>query len=704
MAIERKQMNYVGNEIEGSEDNVRQKRAAVYARYSDKNSYDTSIDDQIRECRVPADEYGWQILDDYIRFDKAKTGRTLAGRDGLKELVELAGQKPRPYDVLIFHSTSRAGRNLSDTLPLIDRLLFYGIELYFVDTRLSSTNPSFRDLYIMYGRNDEHFSRQLGSNVKRGQRGRVLAGYIGSSRVFGYDNVPHEDPTRKGHHGRPYVIGVDHEINPEEAAVLVRIFQMRASGIGCLEITRTLNREGVPSPMAKLGTRRRSWSGATIFRMLQNQKYIGQHLWNTSRTVINPDTGRKNKAPRPRTEWEVIPKPKWRIIDDELWNAVQSQMKRADLSPQRRGGLNRSKASRGYIFSGVSKCAACGGNFSVVSGGPKHVRFGCYNHRFRGTCQNNTVIPLPQLEKQLLGAIAENLSDPELRREIRRSFHQQVHKAIAEHRGAARKAAEKYANIDEAEAELNAKRENLLDAIEQYGMSDALKGRLDKVQSALGEIASLRSAPVEDQQEIASEEDIEAFLKKSMAQIAAVLAREPELAKREIQNRVSELRFEPIDLATGPGFRVTGDLRLFSPSDDVKLNNRLTRRQNLRQEHHHTPVPLVEQGYLADSLCSNLNAWVHSLRVNPGMHHSMHRGSMARAASAGPISATSHPNWSRTRATVFFAAASLPQMNMVGRPSAYSGFTICGLPTELKALTNRVCGNSRCSCSISDSE
>lgn len=74
--------------------------------------------------------------------------------------------------------------------------------------------------------------------MKRGQRGRVLAGYIGSSRVFDYDNVPIEHPTKKERFGRPYVIGVDYVKNPEESAVVVRIFEMRASGIGCLEIAR----------------------------------------------------------------------------------------------------------------------------------------------------------------------------------------------------------------------------------------------------------------------------------------------------------------------------------------------------------------------------------------------------------------------------------------------------------------------------------
>ena len=41
---------------------------------------------------------------------------------------------------------------------------------------------------------------------------------------------------------------------------------------------------------------------------------------------------------------------------------------------------------------------------------------------------------------------------------------------------------------------------------------------------------------------------------------------------------------------------------------------------------------------------SRLKACVHSLRKKPGIHHNMHSGSIARAASALPISAVSHPN------------------------------------------------------------
>src|SRR6185312_1121758 len=92
--------------------------------------------------------------------------------------------------------------------------------------------------------------------------------------------------------------------------------------------------------------------------------------------------------------------------------------------------------------------------------------------------------------------------------------------------------------------------------------------------------------------------------------------------------------------------------------------------------------------------CSTLNACVHSLWRKPGMHQSMHSGSIARAAVAPPRSSVSQPNCSRMPVTVCLAAASLPQMNIVGRPAANFGLTIFAFPTELNALTKRACGQA----------
>ena len=61
--------------------------------------------------------------------------------------------------------------------------------------------------------------------------------------------------------------------------------------------------------------------------------------------------------------------------------------------------------------------------------------------------------------------------------------------------------------------------------------------------------------------------------------------------------------------------------------------------------------PLVQPGARARYLRSTLNACTQSFFRNPGMHQSMHRGSMARAASARPASSTSQPNSTTRPAT-----------------------------------------------------
>src|SRR5678815_2816608 len=77
-----------------------------------------------------------------------------------------------------------------------------------------------------------------------------------------------------------------------------------------------------------------------------------------------------------------------------------------------------------------------------------------------------------------------------------------------------------------------------------------------------------------------------------------------------------------------------------------------------------------------DHHLSNLNAWFHSCLSRPGMHHSIHNGSMALAASTFPMSVVSQPNCSSTPFTILFADSSFPQMNMVGLPALNCGFTI----------------------------
>jgi len=57
-----------------------------------------------------------------------------------------------------------------------------------------------------------------------------------------------------------------------------------------------------------------------------------------------------------------------------------------------------------------------------------------------------------------------------------------------------------------------------------------------------------------------------------MADLGGVLGGDPELAKREMQKRITKLVLTPIDTKDGWRYEVSGDLRLFAGPDDVMVN------------------------------------------------------------------------------------------------------------------------------------
>src|SRR5207253_2948031 len=152
------------------------------------------------------------------------------------------------------------------------------------------------------------------------------------------------------------------------------------------QIARTLNREGVPPPLLGSGKVRRVWHPTSIFRILSNEKYVGRYIWNKRRQIHNPRTGRKELVPRSESEWQVDFRSDLIIVTDELWAAAHAKMTEDGKSNngKRRGGMNRTEASRRYIFSGRMTCGSCGGRINIVGGSAPYAVYGCHNSRFLG--------------------------------------------------------------------------------------------------------------------------------------------------------------------------------------------------------------------------------------------------------------------------------------------------------------------------------
>jgi site-specific DNA recombinase len=547
------------------------KRAALYARYSSNVQDPCSIDDQVRDSREAVAQKGWVVLDEFIYSDEAKYGWSLQGREGLGKLLELARQKPRPFDVIVIDDTSRFGRNLSITLPICDELEYLGVALYFAKQELGSWNPHFRDLFLKEGRQDEQFSVGLGQKVKRGQRGRVARGYVGAGRTYGYDLVPDEILGSKGLHGRPKVAGVNLVVNSAQAVVIERMFKMRAAGISQLQIAQTFNREGIPSSLSDSTKTRRVWRVGTITRHLNNEKYVGVYVYNKRKQIRNPKTGRKELIPRPINEWVIEYWPEIRIVSNDLWVAVQKELTNASgkLVGRRKGGLNRTEASRGYIFSGHLECSSCSGKINIVHGG-KYAVYGCHRHRFEGTCTNGLAISRRSLESQLLAYLANALKSPELEDNLANEFTRQLKAECAKRTKLAEEHAMNPGDIERRRATLSKQITNLLDTAQQFGPSAELKVRYDGLKR---ELDSLKPPPPVGNTSVSfTPKQISEFLNKKLNDLASVLAGDPELAKREIQKRLTKLLLTPIETLEGRGYEVSGDLRLFSGPDDVMLD------------------------------------------------------------------------------------------------------------------------------------
>jgi hypothetical protein len=104
--------------------------------------------------------------------------------------------------------------------------------------------------------------------------------------------------------------------------------------------------------------------------------YIGEFAFGTVK-VRNPETGRKTSKARPKEEWEHVGVPKLRIVTEDLWNAVHARIKQmnANLGAARLGGMNRTTASRSYLFSGLLVCGECTSRLVIISGrGKRGVR------------------------------------------------------------------------------------------------------------------------------------------------------------------------------------------------------------------------------------------------------------------------------------------------------------------------------------------
>ena len=405
---------------------MRSQLCAIYARFSSDRQRPTSIEDQIRKCREYALRQGWQILEEHVYTDAAVSG-TSTDRGGLQELLAAATGRSRSFDCVLIDDSSRLTRRLADALSLYERLTFCGVRVIAVSQGVDTDSPQAELLVGVHGLIDAVYSRDLGQKTHRGLEGRALLGFATGGRCFGYRSVRQQDGSARL------------EIKLDEASTVTRIFQMYADGYGLKRIAHRLNSEKITSPQPQRGRPSRSWASSSVRSVLYNEKYTGRVIWNRSRKVRVPGTGRTVHRPRPKDDWVCVDAPHLQIVAPELWNAVRRRMSTVhQLWGRECGhpGLATGQQRSVYLFSGLLRCGSCGGPITLVGGRYKQGihKYGCSMHFQRGEaiCKNGLTIRRDHLEHRLLSGLQEAVLRDEVIEHAVRQLQEGIERSFSE--------------------------------------------------------------------------------------------------------------------------------------------------------------------------------------------------------------------------------------------------------------------------------
>jgi hypothetical protein len=195
---------------------------------------------------------------------------------------------------------------------------------------------------------------------------KARAGQVTGGRVYGYDNVDVLAPT-PGPDGRPVRLHVVRRVNLEQAAVVRRIFELCAAGLGVTRIAKVLNAERIPPPRKAKG-----WAPAAIREMLHRRLYRGEIVWSRSQKVDRGGT--KKRRRRPESAWLRMEAPELRIVPDPLWHDAHARLDRARRAF---GGGPRGAAAHScrlehdadspYLLTGLGRCFGCGGTLIAMT-------------------------------------------------------------------------------------------------------------------------------------------------------------------------------------------------------------------------------------------------------------------------------------------------------------------------------------------------
>ncbi len=194
---------------------------------------------------------------------------------------------------------------------------------------------------------------------------------------YGYKRVYVQDGVKK----RPKL-----ELDPPADAVVRRIFDMVLQGGSILDVTKTLNAEGISTTNGK------KWLKTTIHTMLDHEAYTGALVWGAKAKDGAAPVRVENAHPA--------------IVSKQDFQRARKLL--AFRAPKK---MNPRRASSPYLLSGLVKCETCGKAMTAAEAkSGKYTYYICHSllKRGKGTCETPR-LNARNFEKLIVNEIRENV-------------------------------------------------------------------------------------------------------------------------------------------------------------------------------------------------------------------------------------------------------------------------------------------------------
>jgi site-specific DNA recombinase len=313
--------------------------AVIYARYSDHNQKDVSIEQQVAECEEYAAQNNMTVVNIYA--DRAITGK-IDKRPEFQKMMRHA--EKRQFQVIIAWKSNRMARNMLHALQYEDKLAKFGVRVVYAKEEFGDNAAGRFALRTMMNVN-QFYSENMSEDIIRGMYDNAEKCMITNGGLpFGY---------RKGEDGR-------YAIDEAEAPIVKEIFRRYANGEKLVDIASDLNGRGIKT------SRGRPWGRSSFHSILRNERYTGVYIYG--------DFRKEGGVPQ--------------IIGKELFYAVQEKLPSKKTQGRHRG-------TGDYLLTGKLYCGKCKSHMVGVSGtgksGKLHHYYVCQQRRTAKTCDKGAV-------------------------------------------------------------------------------------------------------------------------------------------------------------------------------------------------------------------------------------------------------------------------------------------------------------------------